>query len=405
MGLVVQKFGGTSLATLEGRERVADIVCRTVAQGYDVVVVVSAIGRYPDAYSTDGLLKLVEGYAEWQDLREKDLLMSCGEVISAVVMAHLLRSKGCKAAALTGGQAGVTTTRDHCDAHIIRVDTDRIRRHLMRQEIVVVAGFQGVTEDGEVTTLGRGGSDTTAAALGVALKADRIEVYTDVNGIMTADPRLVKSATTVSCLSYREVCEMAEMGARVIHPRAVEIAMEGGLPIVIRSTFSDDEGTQVGAVPGTPGVVEIGSDRVVTSIAHIANLAQVRVVAEGDKPLPARELFRSLANVGVSVDLINLSPHDASFTIRSAEAEKASAALRDLGLNFVVEDGFAKVSAVGAGMRGVPGVMAAIVEALTDAGIRIYQTADSHTSISCLVRMEDMEAAAVALHDRFRLSK
>jgi len=405
MALIVQKFGGTSLASPEGRERVAEIVCRAKAEGHEPVVVVSAMGRYPDVYSTDGLLKLIESYARWQDSREKDLLMSCGEIISAVIVAHLLRSKGCPAVALTGGQAGIVTTRDHCDAHIVRVDTERIRRHLRRRETVVVAGFQGVTEDGEITTLGRGGSDTTAAALGCALGAERVEIYTDVNGIMTADPHLVKSASTVSCLSYREVCEMAEMGARVIHPRAVEIAMEGGLPIVIRSTFSDEEGTVIGAAPGTTGSVEIRSDKVVTGIAHIPDLAQVRVALRDDTTVSARRLFRSLADLGISVDLINLSPREASFTIKASDSEKASETLKTLGFDFVVEGGFAKVSAVGAGMRGVPGVMATIVEALTDAGIQIYQTADSHTSISCLVRMEDVKAAAVALHDRFGLSK
>lgn len=407
MGLIVQKFGGSSLADATDRDRVAERICNTRKDGHDVIAVVSAIGRYPKAYSTDGLLHLIADSAEEQDSRESDLLMSCGEVISAVVMAHLLRLRGCKAAALTGGQAGIITTPDHRDAHIIRVETDRIRVHLTRGEVVVVAGFQGVTEAGEITTLGRGGSDTTAAALGCALAAERVEIYTDVDGIMTADPRLVPAAATVSCLSYREVCEMAQMGATVIHPRAVEIAMEGRLPLLIRNTFSDDEGTLVGAAAGAAGVVEIGGDRLVTSIAHISDLAQVRISGSRDAndSLVAREVFRSLADSDISVDLINLSPYEASFTIRASDVRSASEVLGGLGLSHSIEEGFAKVSAVGAGMRGVPGVMATIVEALSDAGIRIYQTADSHTSISCLVRMDDMEAAATALHDRFGLAK
>lgn len=407
MGLIVQKFGGTSLADPDGRRRVADRICGARQSGLDVVVVVSAMGRYPAPYSTDGLLGLLHEYGQEWVQRETDLLMSCGEVISAVVMAHLLRQRGCSAVALTGGQAGIITTPDFGDAHIVRVDTHRIREHLSRQEVVVVAGFQGVTSDGETTTLGRGGSDTTAAALGSALGALRVEIFTDVNGVMTADPRLVKEATTVDCLSYREVCEMAEMGAKVIHPRAVEIAMEGRVPLVIRSTFSDEGGTLIGAKVGDSGVVDISGDRLVTGIAHIANLAQVRVSSDGESGqiLDARALFRRLADSGISVDLINLSPYEASFTIRESDAKRASTVLEDLRLNAVVEGGYAKVSAVGAGMRGVPGVMATIVEALSDAGVRIYQTADSHTSISCLVRMEDTEAAAVALHERFGLSK
>lgn len=385
----------------------ADRICSARENGYDVVAVVSAMGRYPEPYSTDGLLRLLQEYSQEWVQRETDLLMSCGEVVSAVVMAHLLRQRGCRAVALTGGQAGIITTPDYGDAHIVRVDTHRIREHLSMQEVVVVAGFQGVTSDGETTTLGRGGSDTTAAALGSALAALRVEIFTDVNGIMTADPRLVQAATTVDCLSYREVCEMAEMGAKVIHPRAVEIAMEGRLPLVIRSTFSDEGGTLIGANAGESGAVEISGDRLVTGIAHIAHLAQVRVSTdgEGDQALDARVLFRCLADSGISVDLINLSPSEACFTIKESDAKRASTILQSLRLNSVVEGGYAKISAVGAGMRGVPGVMATIVEALSDAGVRIYQTADSHTSISCLVRMRDMEAAAVALHERFGLSK
>lgn len=407
MGLIVQKFGGTSLADSDGKRRAADRICSARENGYDVVAVVSAMGRYPEPYSTDGLLRLLQEYSQEWVQRETDLLMSCGEVVSAVVMAHLLRQRGCRAVALTGGQAGIITTPDYGDAHIVRVDTHRIREHLSMQEVVVVAGFQGVTSDGETTTLGRGGSDTTAAALGSALAALRVEIFTDVNGIMTADPRLVQAATTVDCLSYREVCEMAEMGAKVIHPRAVEIAMEGRLPLVIRSTFSDEGGTLIGANAGESGAVEISGDRLVTGIAHIAHLAQVRVSTdgEGDQALDARVLFRCLADSGISVDLINLSPSEACFTIKESDAKRASTILQSLRLNSVVEGGYAKISAVGAGMRGVPGVMATIVEALSDAGVRIYQTADSHTSISCLVRMRDMEAAAVALHERFGLSK
>ncbi len=407
MGLIVQKFGGSSLADPKDRERVVERICSTRTQRYDVVAVVSAIGRYPQAYSTDGLLQLIADCTQEQDPRESDLLMSCGEIISAVVIAHLLRRKGCSAVALTGAQAGIITTPDHREAHIVRVETDRIRAHLGRGETVVVAGFQGVTETGEITTLGRGGSDTTAAALGCALSADRVEIYTDVDGIMTADPRIVPTASTVRCLSYRDVCEMAQMGARVIHPKAVEIAMEGRVPIHIRNTFTDEEGTLVGTAAVPAAAVEIRADKLVTSIAHIPDLAQVCVEMGCDtKQCPsARDVFRSLADSCVSVDLINLSPDQALFTIKASDAVTASEVLSSLGANFTIEKGFAKVSAVGAGMRGVPGVMATIVEALSDTGVSIYQTADSHQSISCLVRMEDMEAAAKALHDRFGLAR
>ncbi len=372
-----------------------------------MVVVVSAMGRAPDPYATDTLIGLLDGSAACMMAAtpEMDLLLSCGEIISAVVFAGVLRKAGYDSCAMSGAQAGILTGSDFGEAHIRRIRPDMIIERLRMGQIVVVAGFQGVTDTGCVTTLGRGGSDITAAALGCALEAERVEVFTDVNGIMTADPRIVPGATCVERLTYREVCEMAHLGARVIHPRAAEIAVEGGVPLWIKNAFSDDPGTLIAdrlkLVEGVP----IKGDAVVSGIAHISDLAQVKVSTVGLSAAKRLEVLKALAEAGISLDLINVSPSEMCFTIKETRTEKARELFRRFELDVGIEKGFAKVSAVGAGMRGVPGVMAAIVGSLTDAGIEIYQSADSHTSISCLVKSEALCSAAVALHDCFGLSR
>lgn len=403
MKIVVQKFGGTSLATHEKRVRAVQKVLEAREGDRRVVVVVSAMGRKPYPYATDSLLSLLDEDVATVMPAERDLLMACGEIVSSVVFAGMLRKEGVACCAMTGRQAGIVTESTFGEAHIRKVKPDRVWENLQHGRVVVVAGFQGATETGAVTTLGRGGSDITAAALGCALEAERVEVFTDVDGIMTADPRVVPQATRVSRLTYREVCEMAHLGARVIHPRAAEIATEGGVPLWIKNTFSRDEGTliadRVRVVEGIP----IKGDRVVSGIAHIADLAQVNVNTSEVDPQVSLEVLQKLAEADISLDLINVSPTKMSFTIKEAQVEPARRVLESFDLEAGIEGGYAKVSAVGAGMRGVPGVMAAIVEALTSAGIRIHQSADSHTSISCLVRSEDLSPAATALHDRFDL--
>lgn len=405
MNVLVQKFGGSSLASQDNRTHAVRRVVQAKNAGHDVVVVVSAMGRSPSPYATDTLASLLSEEVAMVMPEERDLLLSCGEIISAVVFAGLLREAGCESCALSGQRAGIKTGGTFGEAHIRRVRPDAILNRLSLGQIVVVAGFQGVTEGGCVTTLGRGGSDITAAALGCALEAERVEVFTDVDGIMTADPQVVKGATRVDRLTYREVCEMAHLGAKVIHPRAAEIATEGGVPLWIKNTFSDDEGTLIAdrlkLVEGIP----IKGDTVVSGIAHIPDLAQVKVPTEGVAASKRLSVFKALADAEISLDLINVSPSEMCFTIRERQTERAREVLSQFELKAAIEKGFAKVSAVGAGMRGVPGVMATIVEGLTSAGIEIFQSADSHTSISCLVRSGDLSAAATALHDQFGLSR
>ncbi|NLY75240.1 MAG: aspartate kinase [Firmicutes bacterium] len=404
MRVIVQKFGGTSTAKPEGREEIVKKVREAIGQGYGVVVVVSAMGRAGDPYATDTLIGLARGIVKHIKPRELDLLMSCGENISAVVMVQTLKAQGIEAQAFTGGQAGIVTDHNFNNARIREINPDNLKRCLEEGKVAVVAGFQGITSDGEVTTLGRGGSDTTAAALGVALKAEVVEIYTDVAGVMTADPRLVPQAKPLHEMTYIEVCEMAHLGAKVVHPRAVEIAMEGRVPLRIRSTFSDDLGTLISDGNGI-GQVEIRGDKVVTGLAHLADMALVKIQSDEDlnKNGQVLKVFQLMANAGISVDMIQVSPNQIGFILEEGLADRAKEILSNENLRISAEKGFAKVAIVGSGMRGVPGVMARMVKGLQQAGISIYHSTDSHTNIACLVKREEMCDALQALHNEFEL--
>jgi aspartate kinase len=405
MKILVQKFGGTSLATPELRERVAHHVRTALDEGYRLVVVVSAMGRKGAPYATDTLLEWVKNNCDALPPREMDLLLHCGEIISASVLASLLRSKGIDCCVLTGGQAGIITNNDHTNAQIITVNPVRVRQELEKGRVPIVAGFQGRTTEGEITTLGRGGSDTTATALGVALGAEMVDIFTDVNGIMTADPRIVEDAVALNTVTYTEMCNLAFQGAKVIHPRAVEIAMQTNVPIRVRSTLADSPGTLVtnqGEVNRLAGEV---NDRLITGITQVPGVTQIKVHAgEGQYDLQLK-VFKAMAENGISIDFINVNPSGVAYTVFDEWADRAEALLRDLGFEAELNRNCAKVSAVGAGIAGVPGVMAKIVEALTDEDIQILQSADSHTTIWVLVRGEDMHKAVRALHRKFELHK
>jgi aspartate kinase len=406
MKVIVQKFGGTSVATKEGRDSVVRKVKETIANGYGVVVVVSAMGRSGDPYATDTLIGLARGVLKHIKPRELDLLMSCGENISTVVMVQTLKTYGIEAAAFTGGQAGIITDHHFNNARIIEIKPDNLWKCLEDGRVAVVAGFQGITNDGEVTTLGRGGSDTSASALGAALHAEVVEIYTDVDGIMTADPRVVPQARPLPVMTYNEVCEMAHLGAKVVHPRAVEIAMEGRIPLRIRSTFSNNLGTLIS--DGTSiGNIEIRGDKVVTGLAHIAGMALVKMASKADlnKSGIVLRVFQALAGSGISVDMIQVAPLHIGFIIKEELAEKAKEVLSSWELDLSVEKGYAKVAIVGSGMRGVPGVMARMVKGLQKEHISIYHSTDSHINIACLVKQEDMCGALQALHDEFELAE
>ncbi|PKM80518.1 MAG: aspartate kinase [Firmicutes bacterium HGW-Firmicutes-14] len=398
MKIVVQKFGGTSVATPEGRAKAVERIISAREQGFQPVVVVSAMGRKGEPYATDTLIDLVKNIHTDVAPREMDLLISCGEVISTVVMATALRNRGYRAVALTGAQAGIRTDGNHGNARIMEIDPEYINRHLAQDRIVIVAGFQGICEDGSVTTLGRGGSDTTATALGAALQAEYVEIYTDVDGVMTIDPRLVPDAAIMKDISYREICEMANQGAKVIHPRAVEAAMSGKIPIKIKNTFSDAEGTLI---------AEHVAERVITGLAHLSDITQVKVgpLDGGDVQMAKVKVLKTMAEARISIDMTGVAPNSIFFIIKGEDTGRAKAALQKAGYNTTVDPGCAKVSVIGAGMEGVPGVMADIMESLDKAGITVLQTSDSDITISFLIKESDLSKAIQILHDDIELGK
>ncbi|WP_066320687.1 aspartate kinase [Bacillus sp. FJAT-29814] len=404
MKIIVQKFGGTSVKDEKGRIQAQGHIEKALADGYKVVVVVSAMGRSGDPYATDTLLSLIGGNASRLSKREHDLLLSCGEVISSVVFTNMLVESGINATALTGSQAGFRTNNDHTNAKIIEMKCDRLLRELESNDVVVVAGFQGSAKNGDVTTIGRGGSDTSAAALGAALNAEWIDIFTDVEGIMTADPRIAENARPLSVVTYTEVCNMAYQGAKVIHPRAVEIAMQAKVPIRIRSTYSDSLGTLVTSISKHNRGSDI-KERLVTGIAHVSNVTQIKVFAKKEQYYLQAEVFKAMANEKISVDFINISPNGVVYTVSDDMTDKAITVLNELGHDPVVERHCAKVSVVGAGIAGVPGVTSKIVTALSDKGIRILQSADSHTTIWVLVKQDDLAKSVNALHDAFHLEE
>lgn len=404
MNIIVQKFGGTSLSSRERMEQAAKKVAAAREKGYSVVVVVSAMGRKGAPYATDTLLDLVKETNSNISPREQDLLLHCGEIISAVVFSQVLTRMGFDSIALTGAQAGIITDRSFTEARILKIKPEKVLNNLKAGKIVVVTGFQGITEDGELTTLGRGGSDTSAAALGVALDADFVEIFTDVDGIKTADPRIVKDAKTLETVTYNEICQLAHQGAKVIHPRAVEIAMQKNIPIKIRSTFDDSPGTLVTNCREN-GTVDIYADRTITGITHLANLSQVKVdINNGDDPGKVQlKIFKAIAAEHISIDFININPHEVIFTIKESDSSKTEKILNELGIAAEIIPGCAMVSIVGANMIGVPGVMANIVEALVNEDVQILQTSDSYTTVWCLVKEEDIEKAIRSLHKKFEL--
>jgi aspartate kinase len=404
MKIIVQKFGGTSVRDEKSRECAFRHIKKAVGEGFKVVVIVSAMGRKGEPYATDTLLSLIGSGSHSVSRREIDSLLSCGEIISAVVFSNMLINKGLKATSFNGPQAGFRTNNDHTNARIVDMKCDRLLEALDKHDVVVVAGFQGEAKNGDICTIGRGGSDTSAAALGSALQAEWIDIFTDVEGVMTADPRIVKDARPLTVVTYNEICNMAYQGAKVIHPRAVEIAMQAKIPIRIRSTYSESPGTLVTTLDKVSKGSDV-KDRLITGIAHVPNVTQIKVYAKEGNYGIQTEVFRAMANEQISVDFFNISPTSVVYTVTDEMSEKAISVLKKLGYEPKVTRHCAKVATVGAGMSGVPGVTAKIVTALSELGIQILQSADSHTTIWVLVRQDDMIQAVNALHKAFNLAK
>lgn len=398
MNIVVQKFGGTSVATPDSRKAVINKIMEVKNKDEMPVVVVSAMGRNGDPYATDTMLQFVLKEAGEMNDREYDMLLSCGEIISAVTIATMLQQAGYPAVALTGGQSGIITDNVHKSADLLYGKGDQVTKYLEKGIVPVVAGFQGLTVEGEITTLGRGGSDTTASMLGGILGAERIEIFTDVDGIMTADPRVCEKAAIIPAISYTEVFQMADSGAKVIHPRAVEYAMRSNIPLYIKNTFSDAQGTCI--TQSVKKINESHTTKVITGVAHRGNRIQVKVL----QPIEKEEgILEAIAKADISIDLINILPESKLFTISAEDQDKLETLLKTYGYDYQLTLGCCKVTAIGERMTGVPGVMARIIKALSLSGVQVLQTADSLTTIACLIHEQHLKKAVEALHEEFGL--
>jgi aspartate kinase len=407
VGLVVQKYGGSSVADAERIKRVAERVVATRRGGDDVVVVVSAMGD-----TTDDLIELAQQVVPVPSGREFDMLLTAGERISMALLAMAINSLGYKAESFTGSQAGVLTTASHGRARIVNITPGRVENSVAAGSIAIVAGFQGVSPDTkDITTLGRGGSDTTAVALAAALHADVCEIYTDVDGVFTADPRIVPNARRLDTVTYEEMLEMAACGAKILHLRSVEYGRRYGVPIHVRSSFSTKPGTIVtGSMEDLP--VE---DAIISGVAHDRSEAKVTVVGVPDKPGEAAAIFRELAGAEINLDMIvqNIQTKgtgrtDVSFTLPKDDGPSALQTLtrvrERIGFEeLLYDDHIGKLSLIGAGMRSHPGVSATFFSALADAGVNVEMISTSEIRISVICRDTELDVAVRAVHDAFEL--
>ncbi len=404
MAIVVQKYGGSSVADARKIKNVARRAITARAKGDRVVVVVSAMGK-----TTDNLIKLAYQVSDHPDEREMDALLATGELVSSTLLAMALGSMGVEAISLSGAQAGIATDERYTRARITRIDPDRMKRELDEGRIVIVAGFQGMTEEMDITTLGRGGSDTTAVALAVSLEAGRCEIYTDVEGVYTADPRIVPEARRLDEIGYEEMLELASYGAKVLHSRAVELGELYGMPILVASSFSDEPGTLI------HGGARMEVANKVRGISQDANVAKVTVLGVPDRPGVASAIFDALATAHISVDTIvqNASIDritDLTFTVAKSDLKKATGVIepvvKSIGAReFTSDSTLASVSIVGAGMQTAPGYAARMFRALYEARINIELIATSEIRITCLIEESRIADAVRALHAAFELEK
>ncbi len=404
MALIVQKYGGSSVADPQKILNVARRVAGTTKGGHRLVVVVSAMGK-----TTDGLVALAHQITPTPDPREMDMLLASGEQVTIALLAMALHTLGFKARSFTGAQVNLITDSAHTKARIRKIGCERVRAVLDAGEIVVVAGFQGVSDDDEITTLGRGGSDLTGVALAAALRADVCEIYTDVDGVYTADPNVVPDARKLQRISYDEMLEMASLGAKVLQARSVEFAKKYGVPVHVRSTFKTDPGTLV--TREDSGMEEV----VVTSVTHDRNQAKVSILRVPDRPGVAAQVFGAVADQNIVVDMIvqNISRDgftDMSFTLPRGDRARASGALDEVAKRVGAEgvthdDRVAKISIVGVGMRSHSGVAARMFSVLSREGINIHMISTSEIAVSCVIDDKYTELAVRALHEAFELGQ
>jgi aspartate kinase len=404
MRVLVQKYGGSSVAGAERIRAVAERVVASRAGEHGIVVVVSAMGK-----TTDELIALARSVTPDPEPRELDVLLSTGETVSATLLAMALRARGCPAVSLTAGQAGIRTNAWHTRARITAVDSRRLERELEAGNVAIVTGFQGITNESDVTTLGRGGSDTTAVALACASHAERCEIYTDVDGVYTADPRVVPAARGIPRIAYEEMLELANQGAKVMHPRAVELGQVYNMPIVVLSSFAPGAGTLIAA----GDTVEIRQR--VQGIAHETDVAKISLAGVPDHPGIAHAIFAPLADAGVSVDVIVQTASfegvtDLSFTVGGGDLQRAVALVQPAAeaihaSKLASASDLAKVSIVGTGIQSAPGYAARMFGILSEAAINIDMITTSDIRITCVVPRADVQRAVQALHAGFELDK
>jgi aspartate kinase len=404
MGLVVQKYGGSSVADADRIKKVAERIVEQKRQGDNVVTVVSAMGD-----TTDELISLADEITDKPPKREYDMLISTGEQISVALLAMAIHELGEEVISLTGSQVGIITDDLHSKAKILEIKSDRLEEELAQDKIVIVAGFQGVTIDDDITTLGRGGSDTTAVALAKAIGADVCEIYTDVDGVYTADPRIVSNARKLADISYGEMLELASLGAEVLHPRSVEIAKEYNIKLAVKSSFNNSGGTYI------KEVTELEKTNVVSGVTCNKDEVKFSLLGVPDEPGIASRIFSKLAELGINVDMIIQNIHyddvnDITFTIDHQDFEQAHSLLEKLKkkLNYrklISDVNVAKVSIVGAGMSTNPGVAARMFEALGKDEVNIEMISTSEIKVSCLISEQQADQAVEAIHNEFELKE
>lgn len=402
MAIIVQKFGGTSVGTAEKIKRAALKVKKAIEEGNQVVTVVSAIGK-----TTDTLIQVANEISKTPDKREMDMLLSTGEQMTMSLFVMALKEMGIKAISLTGWQAGIRTEPVHQNARITRIDTERLKKHLKKHHAIVVAGFQGLSEEGEITTLGRGGSDTTAVALAAALRAKHCTIYTDVTGVFTCDPRVVKTARKLDSISYDEMLELANLGASVLHPRAVEFAKNYNVPLIVRSSTEETEGTIVKEVASMEQNLEV------RGLAFENEVTKITIEHLPNKIDTMSNIFTALAEAGIDVDIIiqqmtGLDEMNVSFSVETNKLNDALNVLKEQKGTFQYkeirhEDKLAKVSIVGSGMVSNPGVAAKMFRTLANENIPIKMVSTSEIKISVVISEEHMVKAVEALHTAFEL--
>ena len=396
MKIVVQKYGGTSVASELGRKIIIKNAKACLNNDEMPIVVVSAIGRKGAPYATDSLIGMYQEIHEEFTSSDLDLLMSCGEVISAALISNTLKREGIMARAVSGHLLGIVTDEQYGNANVVKTNPEHLLRLINDFDVLVLTGFQGVTETGDITTLGRGGSDATAVIVGDMLKADRVEIYTDVDGVMTADPRYVTEAKVLNEISYEEVYQMALDGARVIDSKAIAFAKRAKIELWVKNTFSDAPGTRIFAD------VERQRPVMVTAIAHRNDIVQFRVVHNGPISL-FDAVLDQLAEEGISIDLITFLMNEKIFTVPMCYAKKVASIFETLGIAFQKTENCSKITIIGPGIHGVPGVMRTVVKALNKANVDILQTSDSYTTIACLIEQKSLKEALEVLHETFEL--